>query len=161
MARPEPLDPHVFGEEQTCFGCGPNNPIGWRLRFERDGDEVVTRFTPTVGYEGPPRVFHGGLQSTLADEVAGWTLVGLLDRMGFTTSLRTRFVRPMRIDREVEARGRILKRAGSIVKVGVILRQEGKLGSSSTVSYMLPDLDKAAGYLGHDVPDGWEHLFRD
>ena len=36
------LDPYTFGKEQTCFGCGPHNPVGWRLRFRREGDEVVT-----------------------------------------------------------------------------------------------------------------------
>ena len=126
MSERQELDPYVFGREQRCFGCGPHNDVGLRLRFVREGDEVVTSWTPRPGYEGPPSVMHGGLQATLADEVAGWALVGLLGRMGFTTSLDVRFVRPVRIDREVQARAKVASRSGSIVTLHVTLRQDGK-----------------------------------
>jgi acyl-coenzyme A thioesterase PaaI-like protein len=158
-AMSEQLDPYVFGAEQKCFGCGPHNDKGFRLRFTREGDEVVTRFMPSEGLEGPPGVFHGGLQATIADEVAGWTLVGMLGRMGFTTSMNVRYVRPVRIDEEVEARGKIAKRAGNIVTVNVALRQGGKTALMGRVSYMLPDADKAAMYLIGPVPEDWMHLF--
>lgn len=153
------LDPHTFGTEQRCFGCGPNNPVGMRLRFVRDGDAVVTRFTPPEGWEGPPGVFHGGLQSTLADEVAGWALVGLLGRMGFTTSLNIRFLRPVRIGLEVEARASIGAHNGNIVALDVTLRQSGRTTAMGTVTFMLPDVDKAGTYLGSPLPKEWEHLF--
>jgi len=161
MGEVRELDPYVFGAEQKCFGCGPHNEHGLRLRFRREGDEVVTRFTPTAGLEGPPGVFHGGLQATLADEVAGWTLVGMLGRMGFTTSMNVRYVRPVRIDEEVEVRGRIASRSGNIVTITVTLRQGGKTGCMGRVSYMLPDHDKAASYLGGEVPEDWRSLFED
>ena len=153
------LDPYVFGKEQKCFGCGPHNEKGFRLRFRREGDEVVTRFTASAGLEGPPGVFHGGLQATIADEVAGWTLVGMLGRMGFTTSMNVRYVRPVRIDEEVEARGKIMSRTGNIVTVSVVLKQAGKTALMGRVSYMLPDADKAKQYLDGTVPESWMHLF--
>jgi len=43
----------------------------------------------------------------------------------------------------------------------VKLEQEGKLGCSATVSYMLPDEEKANRYLDGDLPPDWAHLFRD
>jgi acyl-coenzyme A thioesterase PaaI-like protein len=160
MTEPaEPLDPYTFGAEQRCFGCGPHNARGMRLRFRREGDEVVTELTPPEGWEGPPNVFHGGLQATVADELAGWTLVGLVGRMGFTTSMQVRYVRPLRIGVPVVARGTLASRKGSIATVSVRLEQEGKLGCSATVSYMLPDEDKARSYLGGELPEGWAHLF--
>ena len=79
------LDPYTFGETQTCFGCGPHNPHGLRLKFEREGDCVRTRFTLGAGYDGPPGILHGGLQAMIADEIAGWTLVGFKGRIGLTT----------------------------------------------------------------------------
>ena len=155
------LDPYTFGPDQTCFGCGPHNERGMRMRFVREGDEVVTELTPEKGWDGPPNVFHGGLQATVADEVAGWALVGLLGRMGFTTSLRVRYVRPIQLGVPIEARAKIKSRKGPFVTVSVRLTQHGKLGSSATVSYMLPDEDKAATYLGGELPPDWAHLFRD
>lgn len=161
-AHPEgvvPLDPYTFGAEQQCFGCGPHNPVGMRLHFERDGDAVVTRFVPPKGWEGPPGVFHGGLQSTLADEVAGWALVGLLGRMGFTTSLNMRFLRPVRIGVEVEARASVGAHNGNIVALDVTLRQNGRTHAMGTVTFMLPDVDKAGSYLGAPLPEEWRPLF--
>lgn len=155
------LDPYTFGPDQTCFGCGPHNDHGMRLEFRVEGDEVVTEMTPGKGWDGPPNVFHGGLQATVADELAGWTLVGLLGRMGFTTSLRVRYVRPIQLGVPVVARGRIKSRKGHFATVVVRLEQNGKLGCSATVSYMLPDEDKAATYLGGELPPSWAHLFRD
>lgn len=153
------LDPHTFGEEQRCFGCGPHNERGMRLRFRREGDEVVTELTATSGWDGPPGVLHGGLQATLADEVAGWTLVGLLGRMGFTTSMSVRYVRPLELGVPIVARGALASRTGNIATVNVRLEQRGKLGCSARVSYMLPDEEKAARYLGGTLPEGWRHLF--
>ena len=63
------LDPYTFGPDQTCFGCGPHNDHGMRLEFRVEGDEVVTEMTPGKGWDGPPNVFHGGLQATVADEM--------------------------------------------------------------------------------------------
>lgn len=155
------LDPLTFGSEQRCFGCGPNNERGMRLRFRREGDEVVTELTAPEGWEGPPNVVHGGLQATVADEVAGWTLVGLLGRMGFTTSMRVRYVRALQIGAPITARGRLASRKGPIATVHVRLEQGGKLGCYATVSYMLPDEEKASSYLAGALPDAWRHLFRE
>lgn len=161
MRDHEHLDPYVFGASQRCYGCGPHNPAGLRLRFERVGDEVVTRFTPGEGLEGPPNVFHGGLQATLVDEVAGWACVGLLGRMGFTTSLNVRYIRPVQINVEVEARGRVAARSGNVVAIDVRLKQVGKTALMGTVHYMLPDAEKAAQYLGGAVPESWRWLFEE
>jgi len=157
----EELDPYTFGPDQTCFGCGPNNERGLRLRFRREGDEVVTELTPPKGFDGPPNVFHGGLQATVADEVAGWTLVGILGRMGFTTSMKVRYVRPMKLGVPIVARGTVRSRRDPFATVVVKLEQEGKLGCSATVSYMLPDEEKANRYLDGALPEDWAHLFRD
>ena len=159
--KPSALDPYVFGAAQRCYGCGPHNPMGLRLRFERQGDEVVTRFVPGEGLEGPPQVFHGGLQATIADEVAGWAVVGLLGRMGFTTSLSLRYIRPVKIGEEVEARASIAARNGNIVTVDVRLLQNRRTALMGTVHYMLPDADKANAYLGGHVPESWAWMFEE
>ena len=154
------LDPYTFGSEQRCFGCGPHNHRGMQLRFRVEGDEVITELTAVEGWEGPPNVFHGGLQATLADELAGWTIVGLLGCMGFTTSMHVRYVRPIKIGVPIIGRGRIGARRDPIVTVNVRLEQNGKLGCGARVSYMLPDEDKAEAYLGGNLPDDWRKLFR-
>src|ERR1035437_4604721 len=95
------LDPNAFGPGQPCFGCSPDHPIGFRLRFAREGDEVRTTFVPTVQYQGPPGIMHGGLVMTLADEIGAWTIIGLLEKFGFTAQVSGKLRKPVRIGREL------------------------------------------------------------
>ena len=53
----------------NCFGCGADNPIGLRLQYRREGDAVVTEFTPGDEHEGWPDIVHGGIITTLLYEV--------------------------------------------------------------------------------------------
>src|SRR5687767_8838533 len=136
-----PLDPFTFGREQKCFGCGPLNELGLKLTFAVEGDEVVTRFVPEAGYEGPPGIFHGGLQATLADELAAWTLIGLRDRMGFTSTIDVRLLRPARIGVELVGRGRIVTENDKLAIVSTIFKQEEKTTMRGRITYALPSAE--------------------
>jgi acyl-coenzyme A thioesterase PaaI-like protein len=52
-----------------CFGCGQDNPIGFRLKLQTDGKTVRTEFTPGEQYQGWPGYLHGGITACLLDEV--------------------------------------------------------------------------------------------
>jgi len=157
-----PLDPYTFGPTQLCFGCGPHNPTGLRLKFERDGDIVRTRFTLGPGYDGPPGLMHGGLQALVADEVAGWTLVGLHGRIGLTTSLQIRYVTGMKLGEEVVAEGKMTGDGIShngIASIQVTLRQGDQVGSMTRVSFAMADAERINAILPGGMPEGWAKFF--
>jgi acyl-coenzyme A thioesterase PaaI-like protein len=52
-----------------CFGCGTDNPIGLKLKFEPDGKGIKSVFTPDERYQGWPGYLHGGIVGCLLDEV--------------------------------------------------------------------------------------------
>lgn len=156
-----PLDPDTFGRDQPCFGCSPTHPIGLRLRFERDGDDVVTRWTPPEQFQGPPGILHGGLVTTLADELAAWTIVALKQRMGFTASLEGRLKRPLRIGREVIGVGRITADTRRIVKVSVTLSQDDASAFEGSFTFALLDAKGAERLLEMPLPDAWQRFCRD
>lgn len=159
----EELDPiAMFGPDQGCFGCGPRNPVGMRLRFWRDAEagQVVTRLTPREGWEGPPGVVHGGLVATLADEIGAWTLVGLRGRFGLTTSLQLRYLRPARADAEIEARGSIVEEDDRQVVVRIELVQGGGRLVTGTATYVIPTVRLAERILGRPLPEAWRALAR-
>ena len=54
-----------------CFGCGRDNPIGLKLDMKMEGDHCVAYFTPKAEHESYGDRMHGGLTSTLLDEVMG------------------------------------------------------------------------------------------
>ena len=56
--------------EYQCFGCSPQNAKGLQMKFQLDGEEVVSVWNPQKWAEGYMNVLHGGIQATLLDEVA-------------------------------------------------------------------------------------------
>jgi hypothetical protein len=72
--------------ENPCFGCGPANPRGLRLRFERaereaGGSEVRTKFTPQPDEIGWPTLFHHGLHFMVLYEASYWAALTLAGRL--------------------------------------------------------------------------------
>jgi acyl-coenzyme A thioesterase PaaI-like protein len=154
------LDPHTFGAEQPCFGCAPAHPIGFKLQFARDGDEVVTRFVPRVEWQGPPGIMHGGLAMAVADELAAWTIIGQKGRLGFTASATTRLRRPLRIGQEVVGRGRIVEDRGRVLKIAVTLRQADEDALTAELTFALLDEGGATRLLGAPLPESWKRFCR-
>lgn len=157
------LDPHLFGDGQPCFGCAPDHPTGFRLRFAReDADEgsVTTSFTPSSAHQGPPGLMHGGLVMTLADELGAWTLVGLLGKFGFTAQLNAKLRKPVRIGVAVAGSGRILKPSARVVTVQVSLEQAGQRVLDADIGFVLVDEKGAERVLGAPVPEAWKQFCR-
>jgi len=67
--------------ENPCFGCGPEHPRGLHLNFERDGDEVVCRFTPKTDEIGWPGIMHTGLHFTVLFETCYWGALELTGKV--------------------------------------------------------------------------------
>ena len=156
----EDLDPHVFGAGQPCFGCSPEHPFGFHLRFAKDGDEVVTHFTPGAQYQGPPGIMHGGLVTTLADEIGAWAVIALLGRFGFTASLAAKLHKPVRIGVPLEGRARIARDAGRVAKVTVTITQEAETAFTGEFSFVVLDQAGAEKLLGGPLPEAWKKFAR-
>lgn len=156
----EPLDGRLFGPDQPCFGCGPAHPHGFRLRFEKDGEEIVTRTTPTDEHQGAPGIMHGGLVYTIADEVAAWAIIGGLGKFGFTVGFSGKYRRAARIGVELEGRARIVKSAGRLVEIAVRLIQQGELVFEGDFRFAILDKGGAEKLLGGPLPADWVRFAR-
>ncbi len=164
----EVLDGHLFGEGQPCFGCSPDHPFGFRLKFEReDGDpsdargpRILTRFTPDERYQGPPGIMHGGLVSTLADEVAAWALIGLEHKFGFTIAFDAKLRKAIRVGVPLVGRSFILEDRRRLYDVGVEIEQEGEVGYAGTLRFAVFDKHGAEKMLGRPLAPAWERFCR-
>jgi acyl-coenzyme A thioesterase PaaI-like protein len=150
----------MFGRDQPCFGCAPDHPNGFRLRFERDGDVVTARYTPPAAMQGPPGIMHGGLVLALADELAAWTIIGLKERLAFTAAVEARLRAPVRIGEEVLGKGRIVTDGARVLKVEVELHQAGAHVFLGAFKFALLDKTGAEKVLGAPVPASWERFCR-
>lgn len=58
---------------RMCFVCGRENPVGLKLEFYEDSAASEVRADVTIPdrYQGYPGVVHGGIVSTILDEVSG------------------------------------------------------------------------------------------
>jgi acyl-coenzyme A thioesterase PaaI-like protein len=62
-----------YAPDDRCFGCGPANEKGLRIKSRPDGDEVVAEWTPGAHHEAFPGVLNGGIIGTLLDCHSNWT----------------------------------------------------------------------------------------
>lgn len=64
-----------FSPRGTCFGCGPANEKGLRIRSFPQGEEVVCEWQPESYHEAYPGMLNGGIIGTLMDCHCNWTAV--------------------------------------------------------------------------------------
>ena len=92
-------------ETNHCFGCGRDNPIGLKLDMKLDGNRCVAYFTPKVEHESYGDRMHGGLTSTLLDEVMGDYVFRKAGKPAYTARLEIRFRSAIRIGETVIVEG--------------------------------------------------------
>lgn len=103
----------------TCFGCGPDNPDGLRIRIFRDpgnANRLVGTYRPRATQTGFPQIVHGGLQFTALDCMAAWTALILRQPgklMPITKSATTRFLTPACLGAELALAAEVIGEAPS------------------------------------------------
>ena len=98
-----------------CFGCGRNNPIGFKLNFSWDGRTASTEFTPTKFYQGWSGFVHGGIIICMLDEAMGYAaLFG--GKHCVTARMQARLRRPVPIDEPLIITSSIIKNTRRLVE---------------------------------------------
>ena len=132
-------NPFAGLDDYNCFGCDPDNVIGLRLNFVETEDGVAATWAPRDDLQGYPGVIHGGVQATLADEVAAWYVYAKLGVAGITRSMQIEYKRPARIAEGpfvVRTTGREPTKKSVIVDV-VIQNQAGEPCAVAAVEYAI------------------------
>jgi acyl-coenzyme A thioesterase PaaI-like protein len=125
--------------ENHCWGCGPLNPEGLRIRSYVEGEETVCRFQPSPAHmAGPTHVVNGGILATVVDchcvctaiadayRAAGAELGTGPLRWCVTASLRIDYLAPTPIAGPVELRARVRETKGRKRVVECSVRAGGK-----------------------------------
>src|SRR6476469_482377 len=107
-----------FAPEGRCFGCGPANPVGLRIRSFRSEDtpdRLVAEWRPSPEHEAFDGVVNGGIIGTLLDCHSNWTAANHLmlqrgvDRPPTTVTLEyaVRLRRPTPSTGQLQVRARV------------------------------------------------------
>ena len=62
----------TYAPANACFGCGPANKEGLRIRSFEKGEELVADWTPQPHHEAFPGVLNGGICGALLDCHSNW-----------------------------------------------------------------------------------------
>ncbi|GAB4256613.1 MAG: PaaI family thioesterase [Thermoleophilia bacterium] len=130
-----------------CVVCGRENPFGLKGRFfELEGGELLGVFHTLPEHQSYPGRLHGGIAAALLDETIG-RAVNLGDRSswGVTVDLSVRFRRPVPIDWEIRALGRITKETERLFTgTGEIVLDDGAVAVEATGKYLRLPIERIA-----------------
>lgn len=130
-------NPWEHKEGYNCFGCAPDNPIGLRLQFYEDGDEVMALWQPSTHHQGWIDTLHGGIIATLVDETGAWVITRKLQTTAMTARLNMQYHHPIMIDgKSITVRARLGKQMRNFVTVSVDVEDgNGKVCAQGEVIY--------------------------
>jgi uncharacterized protein (TIGR00369 family) len=99
-------------ENHMCFGCSPMNPYGLKMTFFTDGESINSWVSVPDHLCGWDKLVHGGVISTMLDEVMGWSAIYLLKKISLTKSMNIDFIKPVFIGSQLTIIGKFLKWGG-------------------------------------------------
>lgn len=122
-----------FAPDSTCFGCGPANPKGLRIRSFPRGDDVVCEWSPEPHHEAWEDVLNGGVCGALLDCHSNWTAAWHLMRAAgaatppttVTADFHVHLLAPTPTGGPLTLRARVVEAEGRRVTVDATLEAAG------------------------------------
>ncbi|MDU2063594.1 MAG: PaaI family thioesterase [Sporomusaceae bacterium] len=103
-------------ENDWCFACGRQNPIGLHLEFTEEDNVYKTIFVGQKEHQGYDGILHGGIISTLLDEATA-RYIYAKGMKALTARLEVRFRAPTPIGEPLTVTGRIVKVKGKMYEL--------------------------------------------
>ena len=148
--------------DSMCFGCSPVNPAGLHLEFFTDQVSILSWVRVPAHLCGWKNLVHGGVISTILDEVMGRVVIHKMRCLGMTKSMTVEFLKPITIDEELKVVGKVLetKNDRECLAEATIFSEAGVLCAKSTGTFTLfkPDHSKKLGIKDEDAMD-WFNSF--
>lgn len=125
-----------YSPASVCFGCGPANPAGLRIRsFPRADGVVESRWSPGPHHAAFPGVLNGGIIGTLLDCHSNWAATWHLmqrDQLPappctVTASYAIKLLRPTPTDSELHLEARVVESSADRARVSASLSASGQV----------------------------------
>lgn len=138
---------------KMCIICGMENHAGVRAPFyEMENGSVISLFSFQDIHQSYPERTHGGLISTMLDEIIGraiWVLEP--DIWGVTIDINVKFRKPVPYNVKLKAYGKIIKNSKRFFTgVGYILDEEDHILAEGVANYLKLPLDKISSEDYHE-----------
>ena len=122
-----------YAPDSICFGCGPANDKGLRIRSFLDGGEVVLDWTPRPEHQAFPGMLNGGIIGALLDCHMNWTAAHHLmvravadaPPVTVTAEFTVKLKKPTPSDKPVHLRARVMESSADRAVVEATLSSGG------------------------------------
>ena len=129
----EPSLQERYAPDSICFGCGPANDKGLRIRSFLDGGEVVLDWTPDKHHEAFPGMLNGGIIGALIDCHSNWAAAhhlmvrAVADKppVTVTAEYAVKLMRPTPSGQPVHLRARVMESTADRAVVDATLSSGG------------------------------------
>lgn len=111
-----------------CFACGPDNPIGLRIRFALADGICTGEFTADRNHVGYENTVHGGIIFSALDDVMANVLY-LQDIKAHTARCEIRYRKALEVGQPVRLRGWIESERKRLI----LLRGEARLAGDDSL----------------------------
>jgi len=124
---------------QMCFGCSSVNPSGLHMQFYGNTESVVSWLTVPEHLCGWSKMVHGGVVTTILDEIMSWSALYLLKKVIVTRTITIEFIKQVQIQEELKAEGKVLefKSEKEAIMEGFIYNSKGDICTRSTGNFAL------------------------
>jgi len=125
----------TYAPNNRCFGCGPANEKGLRIRSFEEGDELVCEWKPEphhVAFEG---IVNGGIIGALLDCHSNWTAARHLMKKRdsaelpatVTLDFHVTLKRPTPMDATLHLRSKVVESSEDRATIDATLEANGKI----------------------------------
>ena len=127
-----------YAPHNRCFGCGPANDKGLRIKSFPEGDGCVAEFRPEAHHEAFPGVLNGGIVGAILDCHSNWAAAFTLMRTSgaatppctVTADFHVTLKRPTPMDAVLKLRARPVEQSEGRVVVEATIEANGKITST-------------------------------
>ncbi|HXG57895.1 MAG TPA: PaaI family thioesterase [Thermoanaerobaculia bacterium] len=125
----------TYAPQNRCFGCGPANEKGLRIRSFVEGDELVCEWKPEPHHLAFDGILNGGICGALLDCHSNWAAaMHLMKKQGaktppctVTADFHVTLRRPTPMDVPLKLRARVVESSDDRAVVDATLEANGKI----------------------------------
>ena len=133
------LNPFLNLDGYNCFGCSSKNALGLQMEFFDDGDYIISHWEPKHHLSGYGNILHGGIQSTILDEIASWTVYTKVKTAGVTATLNVKYKTAVYTDKgKLTVKAKIVEQDRRFATIHAeLFDAEGNLCSEGDIKYFI------------------------
>ncbi|MFQ5968343.1 MAG: PaaI family thioesterase [Acidimicrobiia bacterium] len=146
-----------YAPNNRCFGCGPANDKGLRIKSFPDGDSLVAHFRPEPHHVAFGQVLNGGICGALLDCNSNWAAAyHMMQRDGtdqlpstVTSDFHVVLKRPTPIGSIVVVQSRVVSSDGPRAVVEAYLEADGEVTATCRGTFVVVE-------EGHPAYHRWD-----